>query len=289
MQIVRKTALFFQPQIRTKIFNEGWASFWHEILFLQDIADGKVKGHEVDFARVDAKVTSIPRVGINPYGLGRLLLQYIKEMARKGKFSLEYQLLKNQKQRKDYDRELGEKVGIDKLFELRRTLSDFQLINFLTDEDFQDFVTKNRLFVAGARINLDRRTKEYYVKSRKGGDYRRMINRTLYHPPHIRIKKGKTRLGALYLDHVFEDRTLITDWIPKVMRDIEFLWRGPKHRYGGPIKLDTTEFEVKPEDVGAMQLGANVPSQYNKIRYRYTLDRGVKSKSLIEKEEIENE
>jgi stage V sporulation protein R len=25
MQIVRKTALFFQPQIRTKIMNEGWA------------------------------------------------------------------------------------------------------------------------------------------------------------------------------------------------------------------------------------------------------------------------
>jgi hypothetical protein len=36
IEVVRKTSLFFQPQIRTKIMNEGWASYWHEQLFLQD-------------------------------------------------------------------------------------------------------------------------------------------------------------------------------------------------------------------------------------------------------------
>ena len=36
LQVVRKTSLFFQPQIRTKIMNEGWASYWHESLFLRD-------------------------------------------------------------------------------------------------------------------------------------------------------------------------------------------------------------------------------------------------------------
>ena len=33
IEVVRKTSLFFQPQIRTKIMNEGWASYWHEYLF----------------------------------------------------------------------------------------------------------------------------------------------------------------------------------------------------------------------------------------------------------------
>jgi stage V sporulation protein R len=37
LEIVRKTSLFFQPQIRTKIMNEGWASYWHEKLFLSDL------------------------------------------------------------------------------------------------------------------------------------------------------------------------------------------------------------------------------------------------------------
>ncbi|MFW2366587.1 MAG: SpoVR family protein, partial [Desulforhopalus sp.] len=36
MEVVRTTSLYFQPQIRTKILNEGWASYWHETLFLQD-------------------------------------------------------------------------------------------------------------------------------------------------------------------------------------------------------------------------------------------------------------
>ncbi len=35
IEVVRKTSLFFQPQIRTKIMNEGWASYWHEKLFLK--------------------------------------------------------------------------------------------------------------------------------------------------------------------------------------------------------------------------------------------------------------
>src|SRR6266568_887121 len=83
LEIVRKTSIFFQPQIRTKIMNEGWASYWHENLFLQD---DRIKGHEVDFARVHAGVTSMPRVGLNPYALGMRLFSQIEEQADKGRF-----------------------------------------------------------------------------------------------------------------------------------------------------------------------------------------------------------
>ena len=68
LQIVRKTSLYFQPQIRTKIMNEGWASYWHETLYMQD---DRIQGHEIDFARVNAGVTSMPRVGLNPYFINR--------------------------------------------------------------------------------------------------------------------------------------------------------------------------------------------------------------------------
>ena len=63
LEIVRKTSLYFQPQIRTKIMNEGWASYWHETLFMRD---DRIRGHEVDFARVNAAVTAMPRVGPEP-------------------------------------------------------------------------------------------------------------------------------------------------------------------------------------------------------------------------------
>jgi len=90
LQVVRKTSIFFQPQIRTKIMNEGWASYWHEKLFLQD---DRIKGHEVEFARVNAGVTSMPRVGLNPYALGMRLFSHIEEIAEKGKYSFEFKRL----------------------------------------------------------------------------------------------------------------------------------------------------------------------------------------------------
>ncbi len=81
MEVIRSTSLYFQPQIRTKILNEGWASYWHEKLFLQD---DRIGGHEVDYSIVNARVTSMPRVGLNPYALGMRLFDYLEDKANKG-------------------------------------------------------------------------------------------------------------------------------------------------------------------------------------------------------------
>ncbi len=104
MQIVRKTSLYFQPQIRTKIMNEGWASYWHETLFMRD---DRIEGHEVDFARVNAAVTAMPRVGLNPYALGMRLFYFIEELAEQGKISREYQHMADAGRRKGYDAKTG--------------------------------------------------------------------------------------------------------------------------------------------------------------------------------------
>jgi len=86
IQVVRDTSLYFEPQRRTQILNEGWASFWHERLFLND---KRISGHEVDFARIHAKVTSLQRVGLNPYAIGMRLIEYIEGVAEKGSHSYE--------------------------------------------------------------------------------------------------------------------------------------------------------------------------------------------------------
>jgi stage V sporulation protein R len=66
VNIVRDTAIYFEPQIRTKTINEGWASYWHEYLFMRD---ERIKGHESAFAKINAGVTSISRVVRNPYAI----------------------------------------------------------------------------------------------------------------------------------------------------------------------------------------------------------------------------
>ncbi|RPI79688.1 MAG: SpoVR family protein [Desulfobacteraceae bacterium] len=236
LQLVRKTSIFFQPQIRTKIMNEGWASYWHEQLFLQD---DRIKGHEVAFARVNSGVTSMPRVGLNPYALGMRLFYYMEDLADKGRYSIPFQRMQDTQARKHFDRKTGQ--GRDFIFKVRANYCDFMLINDFID---QDFIDQHKLFVAGKRLNKNKMVLEYYVKSRKARDYRRMLTDSLYHPPDIVIDKEKSSERTLYLTHRFEGKPLIKDFIPNTLLGIEYLW-------DGPIKLETTE--VVPQSAAAPQ------------------------------------
>ena len=227
MQIVRNTSLFFQPQIRTKILNEGWASYWHRKLYLKD---ARIKGNEVAFARVDAKITALPRLGLNPYALGMRLFSHIEDLANKGKLSYEFQRIQNAKQRADYDMKTGD--GQDFVFNVREDFSDFMFINLFID---QDFVDKNRLFVSGKKLNSQKGVWEYYVESRDAAKYKNMLLDSLYHPPYIQIDEAKTKGGDLYLNHHFEGKPIVKEFIPNTMLGIEYLW-------GGPVKLETTEW-----------------------------------------------
>lgn len=226
MQVVRKTSLFLQPQIRTKIMNEGWASYWHEILFLQD---DRIKGHEVDFARVNAGVTALPRVGLNPYALGMRLFYDIKEKADKGKYSIGFERIFDIDERRRFDRRTGQ--GQDFIFKVRENFGDFTFINTFVD---QDFVDRHKLFVSGKRLNHERMVWEHYVKSRKAEDYRRMLEDALYHPPHITVDPEKNIDNTLYLVHHFEEKSLVKEFIANTMMGIEHLW-------GGAVQLETSE------------------------------------------------
>jgi stage V sporulation protein R len=230
IQVVRKTSLFFQPQIRTKIMNEGWASYWHETLFLKD---DRINGHEVDFARVNAGVTAMPRVGLNPYAMGMRLFYYIEEMVDKGQLTWEFQRLSDAETRKHFDTKTGE--GRDFIFHVRQNYSDFTFINQFVN---QDFITRNKLFVAGKRLNEAKMVWEYFVKSRNAEDYRQMLMAQLYHPPNIVIDHEKSKKAdTLYLVHRFEEKPLLKEFLPNTLLGVEFLW-------GGPVELETHEVKA---------------------------------------------
>ncbi len=226
IQIVRNTSLYFQPQIRSKIMNEGWASYWHDRLFRND---ERIRGHEADYAKVNAAVTSLPKVGLNPYALGLRMFQHIRDMENKGRYDLEYSRLNDEKARQTYDN--SKKTGDDLMFKIRENMNDFTFVNTYMD---QEMVSKHRLFVTGKRFLQDKMVWEYYIKSKKAQDFKQMIINTLYHPPHIRVDKKKSVKGALCLDHKFEGKPLKIDYIENTMVGIEYLW-------GGPVYLETCE------------------------------------------------
>lgn len=252
VDIVRKTSVYFQPQIRTKIMNEGWASYWHEKLFLRD---ERIKGHEVDFARTHAGVTSLPRVGLNPYALGMRLFQHIEEGADRGKYTFGYHRLADAYKREKYDAATGK--GREFIFHLREHLADFLFLKTFVD---QEFVNLHHLFVTGKRLNRQRMVWEYYVKSKNADDYRRMLLELLYHPPSIAIDREKSGGGTLYFVHRFEEKPLVQDFIAGTMIGIEFLW-------GGKVQLETSEVLPHPPQEGWAQQEKKEGIQWQRILY----------------------
>ncbi len=224
MEVIRKTSIFFQPQIRTKIMNEGWATYWHERLFLED---DRIKGHEVDFSRINSQVAALSRLGLNPYALGLRLFQEIEKIANKGKLSFAFELIQDIAKRKDYNKQHNN--GHNVIFDVRKDFCDFMFINkFVT----QDFVDKYKLFVTGKRLNKTKRVWEYFIKSRKAENYRKMLLKSLYHPPYVSFSAGDD--GILYLIHHFEGKPLVKEYISNTMMGIEYLW-------GAPVQLETSE------------------------------------------------
>jgi len=263
MQVVRRTALYFRPQIITKVCHEGWASYWHERLFTND---ERICTRETDYAKVDSGVTVDPRIGINVYAVGKHLFEFIEDMATRGKLSPAYQLLKGIDPRKRYDEHRGEAFGRQVLFEARTYLNDALLVNFLSDEDFQDFVDRYKLWVVGMRPSREKwGVAETYIKSKSGREYRRLLNRMLYHPPNIDFGGSKAKDGELYLDHIYEGRSLFKRYIRSVLVGLEFFW-------GKRVRLETTEYEqVEPRDWWERRRNRLTP-EYRKVRALYTCE-----------------
>jgi len=255
MEVVRTTSLYFQPQIRTKILNEGWASYWHEKLFLQD---DRISGHEVDYAIINAKVTSMPRVGLNPYALGMRLFGYLEEQMDKGKISYDYQRIADQYTREQFN--AGGGKGKEFIFNVRENFCDSMLINSFID---QDFVDEHRLFVVDKRLNKQRMTWEYYVKSRKAEHYKQMVTDSLYHPPAIDLFVDED--NALILNHLFEGKPLYQDYIEGALLGVEFLW-------GSRVNLFTMEPEpVKSKAQGSKPDDEMLSQKIKWIRVRYSM------------------
>lgn len=266
IEMVRSTSLYFQPQIRTKILNEGWASYWHETLFLQD---DRISGHEVAFAAVNAKVTSLPKVGLNPYALGMRLFYYLEDQANKGRLTYDYQRLSDQHKRKNYDTGIG--VGKEFIFDVRENFCDSMFVNTFIDQEFVDL---HKLFVVDKKLNKERMTWQYYIKSKKAKHYKQMVADSLYHPPAVKIDVDD---NALVINHLFEGKPLFRDYISGTLMGLEYLW-------GDRVTLFTHEPEPvkKKTDQQPQPQQEYVPQKISWGRVKYTMKDKKLSRVLID-------
>jgi stage V sporulation protein R len=220
LSIVREEMIYFLPQMRTKIMNEGWASLWHERIMTE--LELTPEEHW-EFRRLHAGVLSPgSKMSINPYYVG---YQILKDIERRWNGERDPDDPEEDWRGEEFVRPEGQ--GMKKLFEVVEDESD---VSFL-----RKYLTKKLV------RDLDMYT---YKMEEVGGelawvvqdtDWRRVRDTivdsmTNFGSPVVKVEDGDyNRHHELYLKHYYDGKPLDTDYTARTLRNIQFIWGRPVH------------------------------------------------------------
>ncbi len=222
LSVIRNQGLYFYPQLRTKIANEGWAAFWHERIMRRLFQERYLSPEEHGYyAQYHSAVLSPSPFQLNPYLVGKRIFEDIKERWDTGRFGKAWKEVEDAHEREHWD--TGLQKGTDKIFRVREVYSDRMLIeHFLTDElvhDLQLYIYQEKprgkggkeLVIVESRPEVIRQQlKELHAD---GG------------MPRIVVQDGNFRgLGELYLRHEFEQAPLDYEYLQRTLEHVQHLW-----------------------------------------------------------------
>lgn len=193
INIAREEALYFIPQIETKVMNEGWASYWHyNILNKLELPQGL----HVEFLKRHNQVIKPQIGGINPYYIG---------------FKIFEDLYKRYKD------------NPNKIFEVREIERDHSFIKrYLTEELCKEM----NLF------SYKKRARDYVitdVSDEKGWkEVRDTFARSvgMGSVPLIKVVEWAKKDNTLILEHVYDGRELELNYANETIKHLVDLWEG---------------------------------------------------------------
>ncbi|WP_236995035.1 SpoVR family protein [Heliomicrobium modesticaldum] len=186
LTILREEMLYFWPQMRTKIMNEGWASYWH----LRIMREMEMEEEDAwEFAKMHAQVIQPSRSAINPYHLGLKIFEDIEK-----------------------------RYGRDRIFEVREVDTDQSFIrNYLTKElvDSADLYLYKKV---GNQWQIIEKNWEVI----RNELVNRMTNGGL---PMLFVEDGDyNRAGELLIRHAYEGVELDIPYLEKTLPYLFTLW-----------------------------------------------------------------
>jgi len=229
LSMIRDEAIYFRPQMATKVMNEGWASYWDSYMMA-------VRGFAGDdgifnYAKHHSGVLGGKHNMGNPYKLGVTIFNDIKRRWDKGQFGREWEHCEDRDKKKKWD--LQTNLGRDKIFEVREHYNDYTFINeFFTKE----LCEKNEFF----EYKLNEETNQYEIHSR---DYDAIKAKLLKRHenggrPVISLENLKYKTGAeILLRHHYEDQPLDTEY---VKHTLTMLYKV----VGRPVNIKTTDVDI---------------------------------------------
>ena len=220
LSIIRDEAYYFAPQAMTKVMNEGWASFWHTRLMTRHILDDS---EVITYADHHSGTVTMRPGQFNPYKIGIELFRDIEDRWNKGQFGKEWIDEADIARKRDWDTGAG--LGMQKIFEVRRSHNDVTFLDtFLTE----DFVRKVGLFT----YEYDESAEHYVVDSREFQAVKQKLLFMLSNrgQPRIMVTNGNhANRGELELTHTHEGFDIQMDWAQPTLQNLARLWGRPVH------------------------------------------------------------
>jgi stage V sporulation protein R len=218
--IVREEAYYFAPQGRTKIMNEGWASYWHSKLMTERVLE---PAEIIDYADHHSGTMATSPGHLNPYKLGIELWRDIEERWDKGRHGSDWEECDDFRARHEWD--TGAMEGRAKIFEIRRHYNDVTFLDtFLT----ADFVRRHGLFA----YEYNPMTGQYLISDRDFHTVKEklLFSLTNFGQPRIEVTDANhLNRGELVLTHRYEGVPLKLDLARETLANVQSLWKRPVH------------------------------------------------------------
>ncbi|MBI3460497.1 SpoVR family protein [Candidatus Acetothermia bacterium] len=220
LSMLREESYYFVPQIMTKVMNEGWAMYWQSKI----MAEFAHPNEFLDHADMVSKV--LAGGVVNPYALGKLIWEDIKERWDKGRFGREWELCNDKEKREKWDTKAN--LGTEKIFEVRRNYNDLTFIaEFFTEELYE----KLKLFT----YEYLPETGAYHITSRDFADVKQklLFQYTNLGKPTMKVATGNYgNKSELLLLHEYNGIGLNLDEAKETLKHAYHMW-------GRPVNLKT--------------------------------------------------
>jgi stage V sporulation protein R len=236
---IRGQALYFLPYRRTKIMNEGWATFWHEKIMSRLFAEKFLSAEEHGYYNLyNSRVKAHSPRSLNPYLLGSTLFTNIVMRWNTGRFGPQYESCTDALEKENWDLHLNQ--GVEKIMEVRRTHMDW----FFIDEFLnREIVEELQLYIYQETDKGDQYDLE--VKETDWKKVKRLLVQSLsnWGVPRVQVMDGNFQNNSqLYLKHEFEGLPLDDEYCRNTLEHIYFLW-------GRPVYLETRSLNIDGEKV----------------------------------------
>ncbi len=220
LSIIRDETYYFAPQAQTKIMNEGWASYWHSTIMINQ---GLTCADIVNYCDHHSGTMASSPTQLNPYKVGIELFRNIEDRWNRGAFGREYEECDDYLERKNWDTGAG--LGREKIFEVRSIHNDMTFIDeFLT----LDFVREHKFF----RFGYNEHSEVYEIESREFPKVKQQLLESLTNrgQPIISVVDGNHKnRGELYLEHYYSGVELQLEYARDTLENLYRLWNRPVH------------------------------------------------------------